>query len=70
MSVTLKIADEDAAVVASILRAVGTQPDASKEEKRYEDWFYKIRGASGHRTLEHLREIAGAFQIAVRANQR
>lgn len=75
MSVTLKLADEDAAVVGSILKAVSQGvdiiPGADPEHRLdYAKFYQAVRSASGHRTMQHINDIAGAFQIAVRANQR
>lgn len=70
MSVTLKLADEDAAVVGSILRAFSENGKLKADEEGFKQFFYAMRSASGHRTFEHIGQIAGAFQIAVRANQR
>lgn len=66
MSVTLKLADEDAAVVGSILRAVAQVPHAPD----YETWFRNVRASHTGRTTDKLLEISGAFRVAVRANER
>lgn len=72
MSVTLKLADEDAAVVGSILKAFAEPviSNTPEGEANYKEWFYRMKRSSGSRSASHLMDIAGAFQIAVRANQR
>lgn len=73
MSVTLKLADEDAAVIGSILRAVGQVPDKQNPEDavaNYRAWFFSIRNSHTNRPLEKILELAGAFKVAVRANER
>ena len=70
MSVTLKLADEDAAVIGSILRAVGQQPKVVADMDQFRDWFYAVRNAHTNRDLTRLLELAGAFKVAVRANER
>ena len=69
MSVTLKLADEDAAVVGSILKAFASAIGDTSEEE-YKKFYQRMRASSGNRNLTHISDIAGAFQIAVRANQR
>lgn len=71
MSVTLKLADEDAAVVSSILKAfAGGMPRINPADEEVALFYKRMRSASGSRTPQHIMDIAGAFQIAVRANQR
>lgn len=71
MSVTLKLADEDAAVVGSILKAFAeTAPIAQSDEAALKNFYNRMIRSSGSRSMGHLMDIAGAFQIAVRANQR
>lgn len=73
MSVTLKLADEDAAVIASILKRVAERPDppsSSATTNEYKTWYYGIRNAHAGRDLDKILELAGAFTVAVRANQR
>lgn len=70
---TLKLADEDAAVVGSILRAVSMQPsatDVGEGNQGYKNWFQSIRASHSNRQLSRILELAGAFQTAVRANER
>lgn len=71
MSVTLKLADEDAAVIGSILKAVSEdiQP-ADSELGKFKNYFYRIRSSHSGRTPEKILELAGAFKVAVRANER
>lgn len=73
MSVTLKLADEDAAVIGSILRAVGQDlPGLRSEDSavRYENWHRAVKTSQGSRSNEKILELAGAFKVAVRANER
>ena len=70
MSVTLKLADEDAAVVGSILKAFSESKAVAETDQNYRNFFLRMKSASGSRTPQHIMDIAGAFQIAVRANQR
>lgn len=72
MSVTLKLADEDAAVVGSILKAFAenNKRPAFDDTEAYKDFFNRMARSCGSRTMQHIMDIAGAFQIAVRANQR
>lgn len=71
MSVTLKLADEDAAVVGSILKAYAEgMPRINPEDAEISLFYKRMRSASGSRSPGHIMDIAGAFQIAVRANQR
>lgn len=71
MSVTLRLSDEDAAVIGSLLNAVAEQPTAtSTDSNEYKVWFQRVRHAHTGRDAQKLREIAGAFSVAVRANKR
>lgn len=74
MSVTLKLADEDAAVVGSILKAFAEAkkpgPPDGTDIEAYKHFWNRMRASCGSRSMEHINDIAGAFQIAVRANQR
>lgn len=68
-TVTLKLADEDAAVVGRLMAAVSMTPDGASATA-YEDWFRKIRKAHTTVQLSRLLEVGHSFTVAVRANQR
>lgn len=70
MSVTLKLSDEDAAVVGSILRAVATNVPEKDNAADYQTWFRQVRMSHSGRDLPKILEISGAFRVAVRANER
>ena len=71
MSVTLKLADEDAAVVGSILKAFAeSQFGSILDDDKCRSFYRRMIASSGSRSPSRIIDIAGAFQIAVRANQR
>lgn len=68
MSVTLKLADKDAALNASILKAIVRAHN--NQNFTYDLLGRMVKDAMGGRTPAEVSELSGAFSIAVRANQR
>lgn len=71
MSVTLKLADQDAQLIGNILLSVGKLQKAASEEKETRFALAELdRLCSSASMITRVAELAGSFQTAVRANQR
>lgn len=71
MSVTLKIADQDASMVGAILLDVCRLQKAAIHGEETKVLLGNLdRRISSDQMIEQVRQIADAFIVAVRANQR
>ena len=70
MSVTLKLADEDAVQIGRILKAI-TVPLGKKGDgsPNYDGFFYAVHNSLMF-PITHIQELSGAFTVAARANER
>lgn len=71
MSVTLKIADEDAKLVASIMEEVAKIQDASIHGRETVVFLRRLEILiPSDQGVKRVLEIGGAFKTAARANER
>lgn len=72
MSVTLKLADDDAVLVARILNAVAGDTKHPVTDEAKTERLNEIMRASviSSRSLIDVKMVASAFNVAYRANQR
>lgn len=72
MSVTLKLADNDAAMIARVLRAVKENVPVARDGSSpdFEAWKRNVTRMSQNHGGSDIAAIAGAFEVAVQANAR
>lgn len=71
MSVTLKLADQDADLIQRVLKTVaGLQQAFLRKEETVHFMRQLEREISSAMMVDHVLELAGAFKVAVRANER
>lgn len=71
MSVTLKLADEDAKLIGNVLNNVAKLQEAALSGKETVLFLKAMdRTVSSPEMIKHLNELSGAFRVAARANER